>query len=293
MCVIVYINIGKDTILAKNRDRNYKAKVSIVHEIINGVEVAYIRDHLTEWVEGINENGYCILNTALAIDYDENAVVNHKSKKLYLNALTSKSYDKFLDNIFHKKYYSNISLQGHTIVGNTKLCIHVESFKENKPVVSIIKDNNFVCTNHVINLPDGGYLSGLPLASSIIRKKIIESELQNTKITNYQDIFSLLNKNYKEIDMAIHPYKDIKDKSKFTNRDTFFTTGQLLLDLTNKKLMYNYDIENSEFAGIINNLPKDYKPKIDIIVNLTLKSKIYNKLPFDKKEIDDILNKYK
>lgn len=293
MCVVIYINIGNNRIFAKNRDRNYKTNVSIVHEIINGIEIAYIRDHLTEWVEGINENGYCIFNTALAIDYDENAIANHDSKKKYLNALSTKSYDNFLDNIFHKKYYSDISLQGHTIASNNKLCIHMESFKDNKPVISILNNNNFVCTNHVLNLKDGGYVSGLPLASSIIRKKIIESELKNTKITKYKDVFDILNKNYTEIDIEIHPYRYTDSKSKFSAYGELFTTGQLLVDTTNKKLLYNYDTDKSEFMGIINNLPKDYKPKIEIIVNPISKSKADDKLPFDKKEIDEIINKYK
>jgi hypothetical protein len=65
------------------------------------------------------------------------------------------------------------------------------------------------------------------------------------------------------------------------------------MDLTNRILMYNYDINNSEFVGIINNLPKDYKPKIEIVVTPTSKSKANDKLLIDIKEIDDIINKYK
>jgi hypothetical protein len=285
MCVIIYTKIGNSNILAKNRDRKYKPKISIVHEIINGIEVAYIRDHITEWIEGISENGYSILNTALATSYDENPNTNLDSKNKYLKALSTKSYDNFLDNLFHKKYYSDIALQGHNFASNAKLCIHLESFKDSKPIVNILS-NDFVCTNHVLNLPDGGYLSGLPLASSIIRKKIIDAELEKTKITNYDDIFNLLNKNYTELDIGIQPYRN-------TNNRHLITTGQLLLDSTNKKLIYNYDTNNSEFIGITNNLPINYKPKIEIIVNPTSKSKADDKLPFDKKEIDDILNKYK
>ena len=41
-CVIAHGVFDDKIILAKNRDRAYKASVSIVREIIDGVEVAYI-----------------------------------------------------------------------------------------------------------------------------------------------------------------------------------------------------------------------------------------------------------
>ena len=54
-CVVAKVNIDGKTILAKNRDRGYKAQIEVIHELINEVEVVYIHDKLTDWSEGLNE----------------------------------------------------------------------------------------------------------------------------------------------------------------------------------------------------------------------------------------------
>ena len=71
-CIIVAKRVGDTLIMAKNRDRAYKPELEVVHEIIDGVEVAYLRDTITDWSEGMNEYGIGILNTALMVGYDEN-----------------------------------------------------------------------------------------------------------------------------------------------------------------------------------------------------------------------------
>lgn len=65
MCVILYAKINGKQILAKNRDRIYKPNIQLVHEIVDGIEIAYIQDKNTGWVEGINENGCGIINSTL------------------------------------------------------------------------------------------------------------------------------------------------------------------------------------------------------------------------------------
>ena len=65
MCVILYTEIDGKKILAKNRDRNYKPHIQIIHEIVNGIEIAYIKDIDTGWVEGLNEHGYGLVNATL------------------------------------------------------------------------------------------------------------------------------------------------------------------------------------------------------------------------------------
>ena len=39
MCVIFYMNIHGQLIMAKNRDLPYNPEIDIIHEILNGVEV--------------------------------------------------------------------------------------------------------------------------------------------------------------------------------------------------------------------------------------------------------------
>jgi len=69
-CVVVKIPINNKTILAKNRDRGYKAQIEVIHELIDGVEVIYLKDRLTDWSEGMNEFGIGIVNASLTVDFD-------------------------------------------------------------------------------------------------------------------------------------------------------------------------------------------------------------------------------
>lgn len=73
--------------LLKNRDRKYTPTITLVREIIDGVEVAYMRDDVTDWCEGLNEYGIGVANAALAVGLDEaegdgaKAVEDKKGKK--------------------------------------------------------------------------------------------------------------------------------------------------------------------------------------------------------------------
>src|SRR5690606_21800754 len=62
----------KTFVVFKHRDRNYKPSLSIIHTVVNGMEIAYLRDDTTLWSEGMNAAGVCIVNSALAVNADEN-----------------------------------------------------------------------------------------------------------------------------------------------------------------------------------------------------------------------------
>ena len=106
MCVIFYININGQIILAKNRDRYYKPEIKIYHEIINGIEVVYIKDSKHGWVEGMNEMGTGIVNSTLSNEKKH----LHKTSKIYkkyvfkknvmYNAITEKNNNSFIFVIF-------------------------------------------------------------------------------------------------------------------------------------------------------------------------------------------------
>ena len=51
----------------KNRDRNYVPELKIYHTRRNGVEMVYFKDEHTGWVEGINEHGIAVANSALMV----------------------------------------------------------------------------------------------------------------------------------------------------------------------------------------------------------------------------------
>ena len=70
-CIIVSKEVNDRFVLAKNRDRAYKPKLEIIHTMINGVEVAYLHDMITDWSEGMNEYGIGLVNSALLVGHDE------------------------------------------------------------------------------------------------------------------------------------------------------------------------------------------------------------------------------
>ena len=93
-----------------------------------------------------------------------------------------------------------------------------------------------------------------------------------------------MNRNYSDLDIDLHPYRN--------NPKYFFTTSQIQLDLTNRILIFNYDSFYSIFVGIKNNLPKDYIPKIQIKIRSTYKNPQIIKNPIKKKEMDNLMKKY-
>jgi hypothetical protein len=114
MCVIAYTVIDGKQILVKNRDRSYKPEMEVVHEIVNGIEVAYIRDRFTGWIEGMNEHGVGLVNSTLSFTDGKMLLKNNikgtrrkvkessKKKNVMYKALINKHIDKnFYDIIKH------------------------------------------------------------------------------------------------------------------------------------------------------------------------------------------------
>lgn len=293
MCIIIYKKINGKTILAKNRDRPYKAKIQIVHELRNGVEIAYMRDMDTEWCEGLNQYGVGIINAALEVEYDENPFAQNGdfheiSKQRYLNALAS-TPEQLVDKTFDHNFYTDITLQGHNLIGGTNFGIHLESNAYVLPSAKILDDDQYVFTNHGINLKNSGYLNGMSLASSVLRQQFIIRELNNAILREPSDIFKVTNKNYGNLHHYLHPYKDYMDPNSERN---LMTTGQILLNLTDKIFTYAYDLKHSDFYGVVNNLPQNYIPIIKINTIETTKTDKITKPPMSDKEIQDIIKKY-
>jgi len=292
MCVILYYFLNNDVILAKNRDRNYKPKIKIVHELYNGIEVVYMYDYATKWIEGLNEFGFGIINSSLEVDYDENPLSSNimdvkekiKSQNKYLDTISQSSFNKFQSKVFDPSYYKDVSLQGHTIIANPYYGVIMESNTKNDPVIMLL-DNTTIRANHGINMKNTGYIEGIPYLSSVFRQKIIESEFKKYNCQCYNDVFNLMNKNYYDLNNDLHPYRN--------NSHYFFTTSQLILNLTKKEFIFNYDKMFCNFVGIENKLPSNYKPKIKIKITTTTKNKPLKKIPLKSNDIKKITNHLK
>jgi len=295
MCVILCTKIDGKQILAKNRDRTYKPLIEIYHEIVNGIEVAYIKDKKSGWIEGMNENSFGLVNSTLSrMDGKiKNKRLIKKNNTIY-KALTEKHIgENFYDIINNtEKHYI---LEGHTILFYNNELIHFENNKNNDFVAEKIK-NNKVYSNYGVNLKNEGYTKCNKGMSAYLRANIIREELKDNKITSIEDLTQLMNSNYKNINPRFHPYrsKQYSQKKNINNSSNFnvSTTGQIIFNMTDLIFTYYTDVNNSEKVKYINNLPRDYTPKIRIIIKETKKQIQNPKTIFTKKYLKEIQQKY-
>ncbi len=301
MCIIAFVKHNNDNILVKNRDRVYNARIKIIHEIKNGVEVAYLFDTDSNWIEGMNEFGIALVNSALLVKHDEEEGLNSNKGSDGKKILKALSYNSLKDTIKSTLIYhgdSDKSLKGHTLVGNPNNMVHIESTSKNKPVINKLSDNIYVLTNHGINT-NSGYKNGRKRVSSIVRKEIIEYELKNILNTNnYKNIVNAFNKNYIDIDPRYHPYRDQRYTGailKNKNSDTimFSTTSQIIMNLTRRELNIITDKYNCTFIGFENKLPKGYQSKIKVNIYQGCKDNNLVKSPISDIYIKYIKNLYK
>ena len=284
MCVIFYMNINGQLILAKNRDLPYNPHIDIVHEIINGTEVIYMRDKNNGWIEGINEHGTGMVNSSLLEDFHHYSGYNMHKNKMY-SALVKKHINKrdFFDELL-KKSDNKYILEGHTLIAHDNHMYHLENSSLNKHVLHPLSsgDKYKVFSNHGIHLPNEGLTDGRGGVSSFLRRELTEIEVSDflkNKHKNpikcddnklYDELSSLLNKNYVNVGYRFHPYRK---KSKIMNNTVIvYTSAQLLLNITNKEFIYFKDTNYTENVKYINKLPNHYVPKIRVMIKETEKS---------------------
>ena len=261
-CVIVGGKFNKsNTILAKNRDRMYVPKIKIVHDAIDMVEMVYIQDEMTGWVEGMNFYSIGIINSSLMVDDDENELMNvkltgqkSKDSPRMLKALTYTSIKDAVNSVAN--WDSGIS--GHNFVANKKRIYHIESTKRHKPYISEVPNGDFeVFTNHGFHYQDIGYQHGRKFLSSKLRKSTVENTIQGNEVAT--SILDKLNNQKKKFDF----YNPVRDSFGMK------TTSQMAMDLF-ELIFYFRPVEgNCEYLGIENKLEKKYpkyKPRIKIKV---------------------------
>jgi len=274
-CVVAKVNVSGKTILAKNRDRGYKADIEIIHEIINGVEVAYLHDKLTDWSEGLNEFGIGIVNASLLVDFDEKEGDLAKSKldkgkapKISADGLkirTALSKKKLSEAMKSVIYFagddkSDVGVKGQTIIANPKYAFIIEMTSKHLPIVNQIANKDIlVRTNHGIEHPGTGYTSGIKRKSSESRMEISKAALSSVKDPN--KVLDVLGAQHVD-DNFLNPYRR-------KNEHDMETTSQIMYNLDDLELHMRWDKEQSDFKGYVNRLPKGYKAKIKVFVAKT------------------------
>lgn len=259
-CIIVAKNFEKQNkfILFKNRDRAYKPTVKVVHEILNGVEVAYLVDTITGWTEGLNEFGIGIVNTALLVEYDEK-----EDKILDKKNVKSQDAPKVLKLLQTKKLSEAAKIaveykggiKGHSFISDGKNIISIEMTRKHKAKTQLLKTKDLaVRTNHGEIYKDAGYTSGQDLKSSLTRKKDAITTAKNT------DSWEVLARNIRK---QKYVGRDVGlNMTRKTNKMN--TTTQMLLNLTDKEMRLYAISGKVKFIGIENKLPKNYRSKITI-----------------------------
>ena len=274
-CVVAKVNVDGKTILAKNRDRGYTADIEIIHELIEGVEVVYLHDKLTDWSEGMNQYGIGIVNSSLTVNFDEKEgklakqnLDKGKAPKVSHDGLkirTALSKSKLSEAIKSVVTYvgeddKDVGVKGETIIANPKYAFLVEMTSKHLPVITKVDDRKVVVrTNHGIEYTDTGYTSGVKRTSSISRKDIATKELE--KIKSPSEVLDVLSKQYTK-DPFMNPYRR-------ENKFNMVTTSQVMYNLDDLEFFLRWDVDFSEYKGVVNRLPKGYKPKIKITVTKT------------------------
>ena len=263
-CILVAGKFGDSYCLLKNRDRNYVPDVKIVHEIKDGVEIAYMYDNLTGWLEGMNEFGLGLVNTALMVSRDETEreEVERTGKPLgdgerIIKALTKKTVPEAVKIVKSDKD----GLMGHTVISDGKKTVAVEMPHQEERAYEqdVDPDELFVRTNHGVHFPDAGYTSGVAEKSSKSRQQQAEKALKG--VDDPDDITLTLVRNrhgdrYDRMNMVRDNAKPKKMR----------TTSQMLLNLTDKTLAFYTLPGKVKFKGIEDKLPKGYKPTLKIKV---------------------------
>ena len=287
-CVIAHKVIDGNVILAKNRDRAYDVKLTVVRELINKIEVVYIHDEDTDWSEGMNEFGIGIINSTLQGEYDE------KEKKVIKTtgkpskdgfkmrtALGYKKLSKVVKSIIsftglstgaNAKSGEATGLNGHTFVATPNCSFAIETTSTSTPVIrKLSHDKSHTRTNHGRVNKDAGYSTGANAKSSKSRESISLSVVSNAR--SKEDLLKGLS-TYQTSDVRDNPYRNKNMINNPTGADVLSTTGQLLMDLTDKTMTVRMDKTKSEYLGMDDRTPPGYKHKIDVNVEYTMPTKI-------------------
>ena len=262
MCIIVSKEINNKFILAKNRDRAYNPSLEIIHTIIDGVEVAYLHDMVTDWSEGMNEHGIGVVNSALLVGHDEAEakLVKKKGKAgpdgdKMRNILKQIDIASAIKAVVTYKGKSKLALKGHTLVSSPTQMVSIETTSKHAPEIKIENTKSpVVRTNHGHVFTDAGYTSGVKYLSSKMRK--LSAEKSVDKITNWRDISRVMRKDYFPKNSQLNMRRQT---------DTMWTSSQTVMNLTDKILQIVYfEDKVQEFKGVVSDLPDGYIPKIKI-----------------------------
>lgn|GEM_PF-1792117 len=166
MCIVVakyFPNIG--WVGVKNRDRNYIPKISFKQKITDGVETLLFWDDITQYNEGMNSGGVCIISASLMVLDDEKEITT-RSKTPSKDGAKIKKALRFPNVKAAAMSLIKSKLPGNTLIFDKETCYLLEGAwkkggyadKEYQyKIREIPHDKTAARTNHGIWLEGTGY----------------------------------------------------------------------------------------------------------------------------------------
>ena len=267
-CIIVGGQDATGHVLGKTRDRNYRPNLEIVRDLTeDGIEVVYIHDLDTNYLEGMNSEGIGIVNAALLVSEDEAAADkfwSRRKKKGNSNdgpriakALTFPRLSQAIKSIVG---WDN-GLKGHTFVGSPKALYSIEMTSKHNPIVKKLnpKTGFDIRTNHGEDHPNAGYTpAGFPedYVSSKVRKAAAATALAN--LDDYEEIMPAIASQQFDRGSNYNTMRKVEDGMR--------SSSQVMMHLDKLELLCYLIPGECTFNGVQDRTPEDYEPKIKISV---------------------------
>ncbi len=257
-CIVAGKRFGNDLCLFKNRDRAYDAKLQVLHMEFNGVEMAFVLDLETGFLEGVNEHGIGIVNTTLTVVRDENegpgkkkTVKSKDGPKIFM-ALMQPTLDEAVASLVA----FDGGLRGHTLVADGRRLIGIEQFGSSPAHISELDVEAVNArTNDGLSVPGTGYAHGEDYVSSVVRR--CETDRRLRDVVDPLEVAPAVTR---LIDEPKSPFNPVRIT------DNMRTTSQLVVDTTNPALILYLIPGHAELAPSLNLLPAGREPKIPVQV---------------------------
>lgn len=281
MCLIGHIPLEGRPYLAKNRDRYYITPLKVVRKRHQGVEILYILDTKSGWIEGMNEHGICLVNSVLPTTREEKIIKSKETKvstgaidddglgndgTVIYNALCQTRLQDAVSILLRCSCRKTVGLHGHTIVTDGRNTVALEYTDKSYPRVKLLRGRRFRA-NHGLELKwnEGGYnpkLNRLSLDSSHIRVRKAREYMRD--VERPEEILPRLA--YVDMDHLCNSVFRIGKRCDEQFKFGFATTSQVMMDPTTRTVTMYIDPHTTVYEGEDNQLGTT-----DTRVNLVMK----------------------
>ena len=316
MCIVAYTKINGKDIFVKIRDVPSKGlkttNITIYHELINGVETVYYHDTVSNYVEGFDSNGFGFINT-VTLNKISKAKFMSTLKNNYKTSNTTKRFIEKKNNLLHsskcktkKQSIDSLKTKGYyDIVGEALIHTdngvkHIEAepyqnhFKVNK------QTKDLVITNIPISLINNNKQLGKmtyskpSIYSSRTRKKYMEKRLRNikpkTKNKTIKEVYNILKNDLLNSKALSNIHKKIISEYKKANITYPYIPNTLfsIMNFDDLDFIILYNNKKIKKPKYVNKLPKDYIPKIRVILEKIPEQKKKEQPTLTNKELQAI-----